>query len=945
LIGSASEYDGESLRGSGALSAPPPPGYHDGSEERTRMANHILWAKEEPTNYQIGGGSGGAVGVGGSTSNTGVWSAEEYNKNRTTSFSNLAALVGMGLAESMDDSTKPDQMRAVEASIGGSALLDGASRAPMLFDPAQDLSYARQSRQTRSRLIGSRDPASYSFSGSTAAGSLFALETGVRKSETPEPVGSSYDLQYSASGDAESDLLAVFKSSTVHRTNTFGGGASGFGSDYGSGGIPKDVGVTVMEHGDLGRNSAPPQLFEGIISPATTSRGGTPTMSKTGTPVVSRQSTPVIMSRDSVGNSADLMEGLKRNMHNLSIELPPGHDMRSRQSSRSGSSADLSSLFQSATVELEPFVWNVHQGEPSRGIAIFGVQSHQHVQDIRSTCEAFGSLEFFRADFVELGFLIVGYYDLRSAEYAVMELKAGLKRLASIERGVIDVDVKYCVALNWSAAQDESLLVVSDLPSHVSRENVMSVLSALGSIRAISHQQGSRYHGTVSYLVEFHNTSDAKQAVLELESVQPWGPDVLIEIGARLPSDRRKGREFLGVLGRLKKALNGHKTPPPASPGPLASPGDVRSRAEIIPVHRSGSPMIQHPPSLSTVSQYPNSDTNSSSTLSQQTTQLVIGPDGRYSYVVVNPSAYPQHRHSEQHMSESSNSHQGVVRVVHQNGVPHHVVHHAPSHGSCIPPAVHGNPSPSQSHHVLQHHGQHASTGGHYQNSSFQQTHHHYQQQAPSGQPVYLHDSHSYGGAPTAVPYYAHVVTTTTDSSVSSGSVPNQRRPPPQIPDKHQDNRHLMLDIEAVETGQDARTSLMVRNIPNKYTQQMLLSEFTENGHGPGVIDFFYLPIDFKNKCNRGYAFINFVNYRDIVTFHRRYFGQHWKVFNSDKICDITYARIQGKEGMLKRFENSALMEKDDGYKPLVFVSHGSEKGNRISFPGVSSNTTTATTR
>jgi hypothetical protein len=143
----------------------------------------------------------------------------------------------------------------------------------------------------------------------------------------------------------------------------------------------------------------------------------------------------------------------------------------------------------------------------------------------------------------------------------------------------------------------------------------------------------------------------------------------------------------------------------------------------------------------------------------------------------------------------------------------------------------------------------------------------------------------------------------------------------------------LFLDIAAVQVGRDTRTSLMVRNIPNKYTQQMLLSEFSSHGHGPGKIDFFYLPIDFKNRCNRGYAFINFVDYRDIVPFHQQYFGKTWKVFNSEKVCDVTYARIQGKAGMLKRFENSSLMEKEDAYKPLVFSSHGEEKGKPMAFP------------
>lgn len=103
----------------------------------------------------------------------------------------------------------------------------------------------------------------------------------------------------------------------------------------------------------------------------------------------------------------------------------------------------------------------------------------------------------------------------------------------------------------------------------------------------------------------------------------------------------------------------------------------------------------------------------------------------------------------------------------------------------------------------------------------------------------------------------------------------------------------------------------------------MLLSEFKDGGHGPGTIDFFYLPIDFRNKCNRGYAFVNFVDFRDVVTFHQAYNGKHWKIFKSDKICDITYARIQGKTGMMKRFQNSALMEKDPEYRPLVFSSEG----------------------
>lgn len=105
------------------------------------------------------------------------------------------------------------------------------------------------------------------------------------------------------------------------------------------------------------------------------------------------------------------------------------------------------------------------------------------------------------------------------------------------------------------------------------------------------------------------------------------------------------------------------------------------------------------------------------------------------------------------------------------------------------------------------------------------------------------------------------------------------------------------------------KTTLMIKNIPNRYTKDMMLE--TIDKKFKDKFNFFYLPIDFDNKCNVGYAFINFIDLADIKDFFLEFNGSTWPNFKSDKICEITYARIQGKESCIQHFKDSSLMKQE----------------------------------
>lgn len=846
------------------LSAPPPPGFGAGAEQRDRTSDDFLWgssgggavkdnffhhlpngANEISPSFSAGAQAGSQIGA---------------LDNQSSPFSNFAAVLGTGLMESMDD----DLQDRVNVSN---------------FQNEDDLlSYHRMMRHAASRVMGqSASPPKHNDSiYSQASNSLYFAGSGGDNTDSlyPQPHP---EQNYRA--------YARTQSETSHRPVQQNNPQTSHGFPWlaTSNRDQNNAASMQAEKEQVARRSTTPvQMFPGQQSagqrralPVTKDIGmnvvepdGDSQLSGKFTGIVSQrmdQQLPHFPSDPTVGSDSNRsMKELERGMQNMwSPEAREFKQPAAASGTSVGPPSGSSSISDPATeisprqaeMDLQPFLWDADSSNGSRTLAILHV-SWVRVPEVRSACETFGVLESFRADFSSRGIFFVAFYDIRSAQYAAAELQLILQRLSVMQGSSEEVVVKYCTSLGASSQFDESRIVVSNLPREVNEYSLKAMLLSYGALRSVA------YHDDGSCLIEFHNLQDSKQALLELDSSQPWGPDVTVEVHARNGIDRKCGRELMSLIGRWRHGMNRPSPQQAVSHGVDQQSYQRPSQAPVAdPWRREAAASLHAQPA--------------------QQPQYRLGPDGRYSQLAAqNGGGYPHYG-------------SGAIDLRHQQVI-------QGANGQIYVSAM---PQHHNAHGYTPQHGSHSQIVGGSQYGDRRQL--------------------------SSTPYYAHVVT----SDANSLSGRSHRSVHSHGTDGDKDNRHLMMDLDLVEIGQDTRTSLMVRNIPNKYTQQMLLSEFEANGHGPGVIDFFYLPIDFKNRCNRGYAFINFVNYKDILAFHRRYFGKHWRTFNSDKICDITYARIQGKDAMLKRFENSALMEKDDEYKPLVFASDGPAKGTRLPFP------------
>ena len=134
-----------------------------------------------------------------------------------------------------------------------------------------------------------------------------------------------------------------------------------------------------------------------------------------------------------------------------------------------------------------------------------------------------------------------------------------------------------------------------------------------------------------------------------------------------------------------------------------------------------------------------------------------------------------------------------------------------------------------------------------------------------------------------------------------------------------------IIKLEDVALGKETRTTVMIRNIPIKYNDKALEKELEPF---EGKYDCLYMPFDYENGGNKGYAFLNLKSPYHVLLFYEVFNNKCWMFFDSKKICELNYANFQGIEEIQKHANNYKGTK-----KPHFYISTKDDDNNKIEIP------------
>ena len=134
-----------------------------------------------------------------------------------------------------------------------------------------------------------------------------------------------------------------------------------------------------------------------------------------------------------------------------------------------------------------------------------------------------------------------------------------------------------------------------------------------------------------------------------------------------------------------------------------------------------------------------------------------------------------------------------------------------------------------------------------------------------------------------------------------------------------------IIKLEDIARGIEKRTTIMIRNIPIKYNNEVLEKELE---YFIGKYDCLYMPFDYENGGNKGYAFLNLVNPYHVLLFYEVFQGKCWSFFESKKICELNFAIFQGINEIKKHAKNYR-----GSKKPTFYINTNNIYNTNIEVP------------
>jgi len=140
---------------------------------------------------------------------------------------------------------------------------------------------------------------------------------------------------------------------------------------------------------------------------------------------------------------------------------------------------------------------------------------------------------------------------------------------------------------------------------------------------------------------------------------------------------------------------------------------------------------------------------------------------------------------------------------------------------------------------------------------------------------------------------------------------------PDLLPQPLCSDRPRFSSLEVPRHISSSKTTLMIRNIPQIYSQKELVLEWPNDSS----YNFFYLPMsNDPAKGNKTFAFINFTSAQAAVAFQERWEKQRLSRFAARRTLNITRADVQGRDANMQQLQKGQLRRlKNKECQPMVF--------------------------